>query len=80
MTHLRANDAIERALDLHASARRIRGWRRLVPDSRSAGWIVDLNRMPTALTLRSRHDAYLFIAGLASAAFAQSVLDPEPSA
>lgn len=65
--------AIERALDIHRDARRIRAWH-----TDEFGWyIVELNTManPPNIELRTAREAYVFVAGLASAHYTPA---PEP--
>lgn len=57
-----SSDSIMRALMVHAEAGRIRGWR-LDEHNR---FVVSLNRAED-LTLRTLREAYVFVAGLASA-------------
>jgi hypothetical protein len=59
--------SVERALDVHRHAGRIRSWHR-----DAAGYIVTLNRS-SDLRLRSLREAYVFVAGLASAGHAPPV-------
>lgn len=58
--------SIERALEVHERANRIRGWRH---DSINGGWWVKLHQADD-VWLRSKRDALLFIAGCASAGYA----------
>jgi hypothetical protein len=67
--------SIERALDVHERAGRIRSWRH---DQVNGGWVVTLNRADHVI-LRTKRDALLLIAGLASAGFAPDERGAEPS-
>lgn len=57
-------DSIERALDSHQRAGRIKDWRR-----HNSQYLIGLNRADDLL-LKNHREAWIFVAGLASAGFA----------
>lgn len=67
-------DSIARALDVHLDAGRIRGW-----NQNGTRYTVSLNRADD-LELRSLREAYVFVAGLASAHMAPEQGTPAASA
>lgn len=79
-------ESIERALDVHVAAGRIRSWRPVDPNTAEALtgtgylYIVELWQHDP-LVLRSLREAFVFVCGLASAGCAPSVtVDDAPQA
>lgn len=67
-------DSVARALDVHLAAGRIRGWQ-----AQGSRYTVELHRAAD-LELRSLREAYVFVAGLASAHMAPEQGSPQANA